>query len=69
MNFKSTAVIKHPIDLVWVTMRDKTPELVGLLDDVESVTVRERVEQDSGDVNVINIWQAAPKLPSFLHVI
>ncbi len=67
MDFKSTAVIKHPVDLVWVTMRDKTPELVGLLDDVESVIVRERVEQDSGDVKVINVWQAAPKLPSFLH--
>ena len=67
MDFKSTAVIKHHIDLVWVTMRDKTPELVDLLDDVESVTVRERVEHDSGDVKVINIWQAAPKLPSFLH--
>ena len=40
MNIKTTTVLKHPPELVWITTRDRLPETVPLLDDIESVKVQ-----------------------------
>ncbi len=66
MEFKSTSVIKYPVKVVWPTMRDELPEIVPLLNNIESITVRERTELDSEKIKITNVWRAAPKLPSFL---
>jgi hypothetical protein len=64
--FKSVMIVKYPLDLVWLTIRDRLPELVPLLDDVKQITVLERVEQADGRVHMVNLWQAKPQLPAFL---
>lgn len=66
VDFKSTSVIKHPAGLVYETMRDKLPEIVTFLDDIESVEAKEREELAGGKVRIVNIWQAAPALPSYV---
>jgi hypothetical protein len=66
IQFKSTSVIKHPVGLVYETMRDKLPEIVNFLEDIESVQAKERTELKAGNVRIVNIWQAAPALPSFV---
>lgn len=65
-DFKSIVVVTHPLDLVWATIRDRLPELVPLLDDVESVTVVERQEEADGTVRLVNLWKAKPRIPSML---
>lgn len=65
-DFKSIVVVTHPLDLVWSTIRDRLPELVLLLDDIESVTVVERHDEDDGTVRLVNLWKAKPQIPSML---
>lgn len=50
-------------------MRDKLPDLVPLLDDIEQVTVVERKEEADGTVNLVNHWKAKPQIPSMLSSI
>ncbi len=66
MDFKSTAVIKHPLAITWDTMRDQLPEIAALLADIKSITVRERQELQAGVVRLVNLWQAAPELPALV---
>jgi hypothetical protein len=65
-DFKSIVVVTHPLDLVWKTIRDRLPELVLLLDDIEQVTVVERQEEADGTVKLVNLWKAKPQIPSML---
>ncbi|HEX9372345.1 MAG TPA: hypothetical protein VF897_15125 [Roseiflexaceae bacterium] len=62
--FKSVAVVKYPLELVWPTIRDRLPELVPFLDDIESITVLERAEDADGVVRLVNLWKANPRLPA-----
>jgi hypothetical protein len=64
VNIKTITVLKHPTELVWITTRDRLPEIVPLLDDIESVTVQSREEKSNGTVNLVNVWKACPKLPA-----
>jgi len=56
----------YPLEPVWTTMRDKLPELIPYLPNVERVEVRERTEPSPGEVHLVNFWKAAktevPKL-------
>lgn len=65
MNFKTITIIKHPIDCVWVSMRDDLPKIVHLLEDIESIDV-ELYEKKSHICKIINIWKASPPLPASL---
>src|SRR5687767_11305985 len=65
-DFKSIVVVTHPLDLVWQTIRDRLPELAGMLDDIEQVTVAERREGEDGTVDLVNLWKAKPQIPSML---
>jgi len=55
-------MIKHGTEKVWKTMRDDLTELVGMIDEIESVTGKERNETKQ-IYRVVNIWQASVKLP------
>jgi hypothetical protein len=65
-DFKSIVIITHPLDLVWQTIRDRLPELAQMLDDIEKVTITERREESDGTINLVNLWQAKPQIPSLL---
>src|SRR4051794_28303534 len=65
--FKSIAIVKHPLDLTWVTIRDRMPELVPMLDDVASITVVERYDEGDGTVRLVNEWQVQVTLPIALR--
>jgi hypothetical protein len=62
MNFSTVSIVKHPIDRVWIAMRDDLPKLVDLLEDIESISV-ELNEQGPHIHKVVNIWKACPQLP------
>lgn len=64
--FKSIIVVKHPPALVGTTLRDRLPELVPLLDDIQGVTVVERHEELDGGVRLVNRWKADPPIPELL---
>ena len=66
MRICSVSVLKHPRDSVWATIRDRLPEVVPLLDDIESVTVESRKDLPDGQVHLVNIWKAKPKLPAIV---
>ena len=64
MKIKSISVLKHPRESVWTTIRDRLPEIVPFLDDIESVKVQSRDERPDGAVQLVNLWKAKPKLPA-----
>ena len=66
--FKSVVIIKYPQDIVWPAMRDRLPEMVPFLDDVESITPEHR-EQHSDALQITNIWQADIEIPAKIQEI
>lgn len=62
-HFKNIIMVKYPVDMVWQTIRDRLPELAQWLDNVDTIKIEERNEQDNGDVNLTNLWQAKAKIP------
>ena len=66
-NFKSIIVVKHPVDRIWQTVRDRLPELVPLVDDIESITVIERKTSEKGKVRLLNQWRSRQRVPVFLQ--
>jgi hypothetical protein len=62
--FNSVTIVKHPRDLVWKTVRDRLPELIPLMDDIQKITQLKREETPEGTVYFDNLWQANPKLPA-----
>jgi hypothetical protein len=67
--FKTTEIVKAPLDQVWGAIRDRLDELVPYLDDIASVTVEHRNELPDGVVNLINIWRAKAAIPSILKAV
>ena len=61
--FNSVSIVKHPVDLVWETIRDRLPELVPFMEDMEKITQLKREELPDGVVRLDNLWQANPRLP------
>ena len=61
--FNSISIVKFPLDLVWTTIRDRLPELVPYMEDMEKITQIKREDQPEGIVRLDNLWQANPKLP------
>jgi len=62
MQFKTVNLIKHETEKVWATMRDDLPKLAEMMDDIESITEKERTESQT-TYHVVNIWKSAIKLP------
>jgi polyketide cyclase/dehydrase/lipid transport protein len=66
MEFKTLNIIKHPPEKVWVTMRDQFPDIVELVEEVDSVVVDSRTEISKGIMEVKNIWKANPPIPEVI---
>lgn len=67
--FKSLVIVKHPVELVWTTIRDRMPEIVPMLDDVASVRVVERRSDGNGMVQLVNEWRVRVDVPAALSAI
>lgn len=59
---KALVVLRHPRELVWAAMRDRMPELVPLMDDIEALAVESRTVEADGVVRLVNRWQAKPSV-------
>lgn len=59
-------IVRHPPARVWTTIRDRLPELIPMLDDIEEVLVEARREERDGTVRIVNTWKAKPQIPSVL---
>jgi hypothetical protein len=64
--FKTLVVAKHPPDLVWRTIRDRLPELVQFVDDIDKVTIGTRKSKPDGAMTLVNEWHARARIPSML---
>jgi hypothetical protein len=62
MEFKTISLIKHRTEKVWSTMRDELPKLAEMMDDIESITEKERI-QSKTLYQIVNIWKSATRLP------
>ena len=61
-NFATTAIVKHPLETVWLTMRDDITELAQQLGDIRSVKTTSRVATADA-VTLVNLWEAEPQVP------
>jgi hypothetical protein len=64
--FTSLIVVRQPLALVWSTVRDRLPELVAELDDVDRVEVLDRRILDDGSVALVNEWWAGQRIPQLV---
>ncbi len=62
MEIHNDTVITHPIEKVYFTYRDRLPELVEMLENIESMKELERREE--GEViHLLNEWRAKGEIP------
>ena len=61
--FNSVSIVKYPVEQVWTTIRDRLPELVPYMEDVEKITLLQREDRQDGIVSLDNLWQSNPRLP------
>lgn len=62
MDFEITEIIHHPTDEVYLTYRDRLPELVPYLPNVDEVEVLEREELEGG-LRLLNRWCVSGSIP------
>ena len=60
--FKSIMMSRQSVSQIWTAIRDRTPELAKLLDDVDEVVVLERKQLPDGRVRLVNEWRATHRL-------
>jgi nitrogen fixation protein len=65
--FKSVVVVNAPVGTMWDTVRDRLPELVSSMDDIEKVVVAERTELTGGEIGLTNEWHARRRVPDMLR--
>lgn len=66
MQFKTVAIVKHPLEAVWDVMQNSLPLIADKVDDIEEIIALERSFSGSDHEKVVHIWKAAPPLPDFL---
>lgn len=66
MEFKTISMIKHPVDLVWETFRDRFEEVGEKVDDLEYIAFREKNVNETGQLTTVYEWKANPKLPALV---
>jgi hypothetical protein len=62
--FRILAMVRHPCTSVAPVVRDEMPALAVHLDDVESVTVEDRIDHADGQVDLVNLWRADVSVPT-----
>jgi hypothetical protein len=55
-------MVKHPLERVWILMRDDLPKLADQIDDIERIRV-ESVRRNHDVHRIVNIWEASVQLP------
>lgn len=58
--FEFKEVIRHPRAQVYRVLRDRMPELIPLLPNVDTLSIAERVEVAPGRLKQVNHWQGKP---------
>jgi len=64
--FKCVMVVRHAPTLVWGVVRDRLPELVPYMRDVDAIVTASRVEPARGIVRLVNRWTAKAPIPQSL---
>lgn len=64
--FSSFTIVKQPIDVVWVAMRDNLYDVGKRMDDLHSIETLERERSPEG-VRLLNRWVARQKIPPLLR--
>ncbi|MFB9241777.1 hypothetical protein IV454_19060 [Massilia antarctica] len=65
--FHSFTMVKHPVDQIWLVMRDHLAELAVQLDDLDSIVQLERSTGSDGRLLLVNRWQARQTIPAMLR--
>ncbi len=62
MKIHSESRLRHPLDLVYRTYRDRMPEIAAYMPDIERIEVRSRTDGPRGP-QLVNIWRAKNNIP------
>jgi len=65
MDFQFDEVIGFSAERVYSALRDRTPELVPYLPEVDRIETVERVTQEDGRLRLTNVWQGNKKSAPF----
>lgn len=63
MQIGAVVILKHPVDLVWQTMRDDIEQVARLQDGIRELRVESR-EPREGGVRVVSVWEAEVVVPA-----
>lgn len=64
MRIHSESLIRHPVREVFLTYRDRLPEIAAYIEDIKEIQVNSR--EESGDVTKLhNVWIADREVPTF----
>lgn len=66
-SFREVVFVKHPLETVWSTVRDRLPELAPMLDDIESISPIEREHLAPGRLRLVNEWRSEQRIPGFMQ--
>lgn len=69
MEIGSVEVIRHPLDAVFGTFRDRLPDIVGYIPNVSRIDVVDRTDHEDGRVSLVNHWHALADVPAALRAI
>ncbi len=62
MDFKVSEIINHPLEKVYETYRDKLPDLVPYMPNVDDIVVESREDME-GEVKLVNRWKVSGSIP------
>jgi hypothetical protein len=62
MKFNTVSMVKHPLEQVWILMRDDLPKIADQMEDIEDIRV-ESVRRNHNIHQIVNIWVASVQLP------
>ncbi len=63
MEIRSTDVVNHPVDEVYETFRDRMPEIIEYIRNVDRIVVEKREMLGKGKVHLVNHWYAVGEIP------
>jgi hypothetical protein len=65
-SFETLVLVRQPVERLWATVRDRLPDLVPSIDEVETVVVLERDEVAPGRTRIVNEWRSTQHIPAVL---
>ena len=65
--FSTFTLLKQPLELVWLAMRDSLPAIAAAMDDIEGVELLERAFEEDGRLRLVNRWLARRQVPAMLQ--